>query len=50
MKCYKRVIDSKTGMGFIKLEAHDMEDMWHAYVPPSVPAARPSCACRPTVF
>lgn len=31
MKQYKRQIDSKTGVGFIKLEAHDMEDMWHAY-------------------
>jgi protein pelota len=31
MRQYKRSIDRKTGAGFIKLEAHDMEDMWHAY-------------------
>lgn len=32
MKCYKRVIDGKTGTGFVKLEAQDVEDMWHVYV------------------
>jgi protein pelota len=31
MRLYKRSIDRKTGAGFIKLEAQDMEDMWHAY-------------------
>lgn len=31
MKQYKRMIDAKTSAGFVKLEAHDMEDMWHAY-------------------
>lgn len=31
MKCYKRSIDAKTGCGSIKIEAQDMEDMWHAY-------------------
>lgn len=32
MKCFKRVIDAKTGTGFVKLEAQDVEDMWHVYV------------------
>lgn len=31
MKQYKRVVDPKTCSGFIKLEAQDMEDMWHTY-------------------
>jgi protein pelota len=31
MRQYKRVIDRKTGAGIVKLEAHDVEDMWHVY-------------------
>lgn len=31
MKQYKRAIDVKTGTGWVKLEARDSEDMWHAY-------------------
>jgi protein pelota len=31
MRQFKRAIDKRTGAGSIKLEAQDVEDMWHVY-------------------